>query len=92
MNIKTAQNTFKKAATARDSGNNLLAARLFLAAQQEAMQCRSVKRFDIIDFSHLGAAMRSAAIISDALSSHAEKSEAGRIRAESQYLYNGKTK
>lgn len=87
MNIITARATWNKARTAAKAGDHLEAARLFFWAQREARQCRAAARREIFDYAHAGACMQAAKIL-ETSTDHAQRSEAGRIKAESTHLYN----
>jgi len=90
MNIKTAIATLKKARAFAAENDHLNAARFGLAAQQQARQCRSRMKEDVEFHGHSMAVGRSGHLLRfEEGVSHQDRCEAGRIRAESQYLYNG---
>lgn len=82
MDIRTATNTLKAAHTATRAGEHFQAAQLFLTAQRYAAQCRSARRDDVFFHGHIGAVMQAAAVLRTS-SDVRERSEAGRIQAES---------
>lgn len=86
MNISTATAKFNEAKAQAASGNHLEAARNFLTAQTWAGHCRSAKRIDLAFYAHTGAGVQASKIL-ETSTDHAERSEAGRIRAESLYLF-----
>lgn len=86
MNIITATAKYNEAKSKAASGNHIEAARSFLTAQTWATHCRSAKRIDLAFYSHTGASVQASKVL-EISADHAERSEAGRIRAESLYLF-----
>lgn len=86
MNIVTATEKYNEAKAQAAEGNHLAAARSFLVAQQWAGHCRSAKRIDLAFYAHTGASLQSTKVL-ETSTNHADRSEAGRIRAESLYLF-----
>lgn len=86
MNITTATEMYEKAKQQAAAGQHLQAARSFLTAQGWARQCRSVKSVDLAFYAHTGASVQASKVL-EASTDHADRSEAGRIRAESLYLF-----
>ena len=82
MHFRTATATLNAARSATRSGEHFKAAQLFLDAQRYAAQCRSARRDDVFFYGHVGAVMQAAAVLK-ASSDVRERSEAGRIKAES---------
>lgn len=89
MNIVTATNQLNKAHELKNAGRDFEAARAYLAAQQFAMNCRSAKRDDIAFYAHTGAVLAAARVLENS-ADHAERSEAGRIKAESNYIFRNR--
>ncbi len=82
MNIRSATDMYNKAKAEAAAGNHLQAADFFLTAQKWAGQCRSAKRIDLAFYAHTGASVQATKAL-EISADHAERSEAGRIRAES---------
>lgn len=89
MNIITATNMNNKAREFRNAGNLIDAARLYLAAQRSAIQCRSGKREDLAFSSHCGAVLTADRILKTSLDNN-ERAEAGRIKAESNHIFRNR--
>jgi len=89
MNIINATNLNNKAREFRNAGNLIEAARLYLAAQRTAIQCRSAKREDLAFSAHCGAVLTADRILKTSLDNN-ERSEAGRIKAESNYIFRSR--
>lgn len=88
MNIVTTKAAYETARKLAAEGRHLEAAQKFFTAQRWAKQCRAAARWALFDHAHLGATMQATAVLDDAASSHTDRSEAGRIRAESQHLFS----
>lgn len=88
MNIQTAAETYRKATLAREARDHLTASRLFIATQREAKQCRSARREFFWAYGHAGAVLQAEAVLKSS-ADHGARSEAGRIKAESQHLFHG---
>ncbi len=86
MNIITATAKFDEAKTQAASGNHIEAARSFLTAQTWAGHCRSAKRIDLAFYAHTGASIQASKVL-EISADHGDRSEAGRIRAESMFLF-----
>lgn len=86
MNIITATAEFNKAKNQAAAGLHMEAARSFLTAQKWASQCRSAKRFDLFFYAHTGASVQASKAL-EISTDHGERSEAGRIRAESKFMF-----
>lgn len=86
MNIITATNTYNTAKASAAAGNHFEAAQLFLAAQRQAMICRSAQRQFIFDYAHAGSSLQAIKVL-ETSEDQAARSEAGRIRAESAFLF-----
>ena len=86
MNINQALNQYALANSARNAGDALGAARLFLSAQRIAMKCRARARREVIDYGHAGAIHQANKVL-EFETCHAARSEAGRVIAESSWLY-----
>lgn len=86
MNILTATAKFNQAKQQAAAGQHLEAARSFLTAQQWAGSCRSSKRIDLAFYAHTGASVQASKVL-EVSDNHAERSEAGRIRAESSFRF-----
>lgn len=84
MNIRDAIDTYNKARGSR----GISRARLALAAQHMAAQCRSRRKDDLMFHSHALAVGAAATVLKES-ADHAQRSEAGRIRVASQYAFNG---
>lgn len=84
MNIRDAIDIYNQARGA----TGMSRARLALAAQKMAEQCRSNRRDDLVFHSH-ALAVGAAAKVLKTSTDHADRSEAGRIRAASQHAFNG---
>lgn len=87
MNIITATAKFDEAKTQAAAGNHIEAARSFLTAQTWAGHCRSAKRIDLAFYAHTGASVQATKVL-ETSTDHAQRSEAGRIRAESMFIFN----
>lgn len=87
MNIITATAKFEEAKTQAAAGKHIEAARSFLTAQTWAARCRSAKRIDLAFYAHTGASVQASKVL-EISTDHAERSEAGRIRSESFYLFS----
>lgn len=86
MNINIATEKFNQAKAQAAAGNHIEAARSFLTAQTWATHCRSAKRSDLNFYAHTGASVQATKVL-EISTDHAERSEAGRIRAESSFLF-----
>lgn len=86
MNIITATAQYNKARELKNAGHDFEAARAYLVAQQFAVKCRSAKRDDLAFAAHAGAVIAAARVL-ETSTDHAERSEAGRIKAESNYIF-----
>lgn len=86
MNIITATEMFNTAKACAAVGEHLKAARQFLIAQQWAGACRSAKRVDLVFYAHTGASLQASKVL-ESSTNHADRSEAGRIRTESAFLF-----
>ena len=86
MNIATATAKFNQAKQQAAAGQHMEAARSFLTAQEWAGKCRSPKRIDLAFYAHTGASVQASKVL-ETSDNHSERSEAGRIRAESLYLF-----
>ena len=86
MNIVTATAKYNEAKAQAAAGNHMAAARSFLTAQQWAGHCRSAKRIDLAFYAHTGASVQASKIL-EISTDQADRSEAGRIRAESIHLF-----
>ncbi len=86
MNITIATEQLNKANELKKSGRDFEAASAYLAAQRFAMNCRSAKRDDIAFYAHTGAVMAAASVLENS-TDHVERSEAGRIKAESNFIF-----
>lgn len=86
MNITIATEMYEKAKQQAASGQHLPAARSFLTAQDWARKCRSIKRVDLAFYAHTGASVQASKVL-EISADHADRSEAGRIRAESMFLF-----
>lgn len=86
MNIVTATDKYNQAKAQAATGHHLEAARSFLTAQNWAGKCRSAKRFDLAFYAHTGASLQATKVL-ETSANHADRSEAGRIRAESLYIF-----
>lgn len=86
MNIKTATEKYNQAKAQAAAGNHIAAARSFLTAQTWAGHCRSAKRVDLAFYAHTGASVQASKVL-EISADHAQRSEAGRIRAESAFLF-----
>ena len=84
-NIKTVSAQFEKARAARSTGDMLSAARLFLGCVFMAKRCRAASKYDLMMHAHTGAVMAAHKIIKTS-SDNAERSEAGRIIAEANFI------
>jgi hypothetical protein len=87
MTIANAQKLLSAAFAASKSGNLIQAARLGLAAQREATKSRSKFAADVVMNGHTLAVIRGGRVAASTVYSHDVKSEAGRIVAESKYLF-----
>lgn len=87
MNIITATAKFNQAKAQAAAGNHIEAARSFLTAQQWAGRCRSARRIDLAFYAHTGAGVQATKVL-DTSTDHAQRSEAGRVRAESMFLFS----
>ena len=88
MNIVTIKNEYDRAQKLRAQGDKINAARLFLAVQQWAANASpSRMRAFIFDYAHAAACNVAISILKDDSSSHADRSEAGRIKAASVHLF-----
>ena len=87
MNITTATNTFNTARAAAASGEHLKASDLFITAMRMASQCRSTKRDDIFFHAHVGSVMQAEKVL-ETSADQRERSEAGRIKAESNTRFH----
>lgn len=87
MNIVIATEKFEQAKAQAAAGNHLEAARSFLTAQDWARKCHSAKRIDLTFYAHTGASVQATKVL-ESSTDHAQRSEAGRIRAESLFLFN----
>lgn len=89
MNIKTVENDLSRALQLAAAGKNLEAARLFFAVVRMATQCRA-KRRDAVRYTAAEGLARAIKRIYDNSKDPAERSEAGRIKAEARAFYNSK--
>ena len=89
MNIKTVENDLSRALQLAAAGKRLDAARLFFAVGRMATQCRA-KRRDIVQHTAAGGLSRALTRIFAESKDPAERSEAGRIKAEARAFYNRK--
>lgn len=88
MNATVMKNEYARAQKMRAQGDKINAARLFLAVQKWATTARHSKMKDfLIDYSHASATNVAISIMGDSNSSHADRSEAGRIKAESYRMF-----
>lgn len=86
MNIRTASATLEQARTALHNGDLFTAASLGLAAQRQAKQCTARAADDVAFSGHTIAVVQA----SQALKTEADqgrRSELGRVRAESYFLF-----
>jgi hypothetical protein len=86
MNIITATEKYNQAKQQAAAGQHLEAARSFLTAQDWARKCRSAKRADLAFYAHTGASIQASKVL-EISTDHSDRSEAGRIRAESMFLF-----
>lgn len=86
MNIITATAKYNEAKAQAAAGKHIESARSLLTAQDWAAKCRSAKRFDLAFYAHTGASVQATKVL-ETSTDHAERSEAGRIRTESLYLF-----
>lgn len=86
MNIVIATAKFNEAKAQAASGNHIEAARSFLTTQDWAGKCHSAKRIDLAFYAHTGASVQASKVL-ETSTNHVERSEAGRIRAESLFLF-----
>ena len=86
MNITIATEKYEQAKAQAAAGNHFEAARSFLTAQDWAGKCRSAKRIDLAFYAHTGATVQATKVL-ETSTDHGQRSEAGRIRAESMFLF-----
>lgn len=86
MNITIATQMYEQAKQEAAAGQHLQAARSFLTAQGWARKCRSARRVDLAFYAHTGASVQASKVL-EASDDHGARSEAGRIRAESMFLF-----
>lgn len=84
--LKTARRPLGESLAAAEQGDNLTAARLGLDAMRNATLCRARGREDVALMGYDMAVGRAHRVLEDDTASQPERSEAGRIRAQAQYL------